>query len=409
MGILKLHVLDVGQGASAILDFGNNQYGIIDCGGSKGGNDAPIVEFFRKSIRTVPSTRIIFLLISHLDLDHVRAIGALMADPDIEKRVERLYCNTLEYRALLDAIKDRTLKPKSGVAASVEKQRTFSALRYLGELVLRRLNNELDFHFECISPEPSDPARYPVPLVFSPSIGSAQLWAPSQRLRDLGLKNIRRPAASLLRAILSGHEVEDWNTSSIVITFEIGGRRVLLAGDATYKTWQEILDRAGSSWEGADIVVAWHHGAKLGSHNEIDYDALVWERVLRRDGRIVCISCGSHNNYGHPDPYTVEMIRRHSGEVFCTERAGKRVDIVDDRDEDATTIYLLGVAKSELWTEDERTCCGNILIEIQDTGSIKVSCSNGECGDRNSRRGCCTNIHGQLVNPSTSSPRTDAD
>jgi beta-lactamase superfamily II metal-dependent hydrolase len=405
MGTLKLHVLDVGQGASVILDFGNHEYGIVDCGGSKGGNDAPIVQFFKKALRTAPSTRIVFLLISHLDLDHVRAVGALMDDPDIEKRVERLYCNTLAYRALLDAIKNRVLKPKSGVAASVEKQRTFSSLRYLGELVLRRLKTESDFHFQCLAPEPSNPARYPVPLGFSSGLGGAHLdlWAPSQKLLDLGLEGIRRPAASLLRAVLSGHEVEDWNTSSIVATLEISGRRVLLAGDATYKTWQEILDRAGSQWEGADIVVAWHHGGKLGSHNGTDYDALVWGRVLRRDGRVVTVSCGSHNSYGHPHPYTIETVKRYGGEVYCTERTGQRLDVVDDRDEDATLIYLLGVAKSELWTEDERTCCGDILIEIQATGSMEVSCSNGECDHRNSRRGCCTNIYGQLVKVSTSS------
>jgi hypothetical protein len=185
-----------------------------------------------------------------------------------------------------------------------------------------------------------------------------------------------------------GREVEEWNTGSVVMTVTVAGHRVLIAGDATQQTWHDVLERAGELWQGADVVVAWHHGARLGSKDGTDYDSLVWRRVLAREGKIVCISCGSGNRYAHPHDETLRAIKEHAGQIYCTQRK-KSIDDSSVETDDSITLLRI-MSKSELWVEDDGTqCCGDIVVEIGPPEGLAVKCSTGDCAARESRVGCC--------------------
>jgi beta-lactamase superfamily II metal-dependent hydrolase len=388
MARMKLHVLDVGQGSSAILDFGNHRYGIVDCGGKRG-PESRIVGFLHRARRLNPAMRILFLLVTHLDLDHVRAIDGLIEDPDIERRIEKLYCNDLAYRTLLTAMR-KAVKPEGGVAFNPNNASALKALAYLGDLVHRKSQTDRDFHYQCLAPE-SDPERYPVKLQVHSLVDEPviELWAPSQFLQNFTIGAIDRPQKELFRAVFSGQEVEDWNTGSVVMTITVAGKRLLIAGDATRRTWTEIFERAKERWTGADAVVAWHHGGKLGSSDGVDYDSLVWRRVLARDGKVVLISCGSGNRYGHPHLETLGAIEACGGKVFCTQRF-QSVDPEPPSPRDEVEKVLYRKSKGRARAEDDGgQCCGDIVVEFGPPEGITVRCSTSDSGERKSGDPCC--------------------
>src|SRR5688572_805028 len=112
--MLHLVVFDVGQAASAVLRLTRSEFAIIDCGLGRHVTRNPVLEYLRKAIAEDSKTSIRFLAISHLDLDHISGLEELLGDPAIASRIERVYCNDLEYRALWDAVQKRVI-PGSGV------------------------------------------------------------------------------------------------------------------------------------------------------------------------------------------------------------------------------------------------------------------------------------------------------
>lgn len=392
MSLLKVTVLDVGQGSSTVLDLGKHRYGIVDCGGgplrgASGGS--PLFRFLRRARAANPHMRIAFILITHLDLDHIDAISEFASDPDLERRVERIYCNDLAYRRLLVAVR-AAVKPGMGIGLNPTSSAKLRALRYLGELVARRAAQEKDFHFECIAPEASDINRYPVKLNL-PSLPNVDIhiWAPSHQARHKALMRIPQQSHELLSTLLSGREVDDWNTASVMLTVTAARRRVLIAGDATRNTWDDVLRRAGPTWVGADVVVAWHHGAKLGDGGT-PHDGLVWERVLSRDGKIVCVSCGGHNRYGHPHPEMIGAAVRSGGHIFCTQRRGSRaITPISGGSGSAHVRVLRDIAKRDPWSSGLQ-CCGTITVSIGLQGELETVCESTLCNDRITIAGCCS-------------------
>jgi len=191
----------------------------------------------------------------------------------------------------------------------------------------------------------------------------------------------------LRRAIFSGGEIEDWNAASIVMTISVNGRRVLLEGDANQQTWAEILERG--QWKGTDIAVAWHHGARLGRRVDVDYDSHVWQQVLSKDVKIVCISCGSHNRYGHPHRETIEAISSQTGSIYCTERTPPKVrDELRLDDDTARELAKRSIGGFRIERDDK--CCGNIKLSIDSAGNVTVQCSKIECEKRSKDHPCCT-------------------
>jgi beta-lactamase superfamily II metal-dependent hydrolase len=371
---LKVHVLDVGQGAATVLDFGQARYGLVDCGGQVGTSNAAVVRFLRDARRANPFMRIVFLLITHLDFDHIRAIKGLFSDGDLRDRIERLYCNDLAYRMLLKVLRD-AIRPGQGIGFNQSSRPALEVLQALGSFVLSR-SAKANLHFEFVAPEASDPERYPVPLVV-PGLGAnvvLRLWAPSQRLRDEALELQAWNETEVLRAVFSGREIEQWNAASAVVSIDVGKSRILLTGDATSRTWEEILQRAGASWVGADAVVAWHHGGRLGTRGGFDHDEHVWSRVLRKDGGVVCISCGAQNRYRHPHDETLRAVGKCRAETYCTQRGRARRETQVPLPRDSGTMLLRSAAKA-LWVEEtpDGRCCGDIILEVGDGHPLSVS------------------------------------
>lgn len=124
-----------------------------------------------------------------------------------------------------------------------------------------------------------------------------------------GSLDLRAPPPDSLIAA-SGNAAE--NDRSLVATLAIGEARVHLPGDAEVSAEQAALSIAGRLAR-ADVLKAPHHGSRTSSTRE-------WlERIAPR---IVLVSCGEGNRFGHPAPSTLGRYRRLCARVYRTDREG---------------------------------------------------------------------------------------
>jgi competence protein ComEC len=108
------------------------------------------------------------------------------------------------------------------------------------------------------------------------------------------------------------------NDDSLVIELRFGQVSMLLTGDIGREVEQELIP----ALDLLPIVVlkSPHHGSGTSSSKEF---------VEAIKPKVVVISCGRGNSYGHPLPYVLDRYRAVNAEVFRTDREGQ-IDLVTD-------------------------------------------------------------------------------
>ncbi|HEX4966598.1 MAG TPA: hypothetical protein VF173_37660 [Thermoanaerobaculia bacterium] len=358
--------------------------GIIDCGVESASHN-PLSKAILDIIDRNKETTIDFLMITHLDWDHISGLSDLILDNRILKRIERIYCNGAEFRTLWEVAK-KTLRPGTGVATNVSSERKLTALGALAETLRLAALKRQDLHFELVAPSGSMPSVYPVKLE-QKLLGevSLSLFSPSQALRDRAfsvLSSLSEPNSDLSTFLGSMLESKvDWNAASAVVALDYKGRRVLFGGDANILTWKEISNRIASlSQIECDVVIAWHHGARLGFSSGRDYDSSIWEGVLgknRDDHKYVLISHGC-GRYGHPHIETVTSVVKNDGLIYCTQLHRKREVSLSELPGDCEKLGIMGSG----WDGEDvdviqtsNACSGNITVTIADDGLVSVNCA----------------------------------
>jgi beta-lactamase superfamily II metal-dependent hydrolase len=400
--MLRLTVFNVGQASSVLIDFGRGRLGVIDCGAGVSGKN-PLAEELAGRLRREPATSIIFLLLTHLDWDHINGFVDLAENITIRNKIRRIFCDSTEFRSLWEVVTSFLRgRDRAGLEKNVTTSRNIRSFGFINKIISSPPPGVgLDFHGSLISPQPANPEEYPVRLRLSELSDDfvLLLLSPSQALRDRAAQGIRaslqedRLASDLLKSI--GGSRPDWNAASTVLVIEHGGARVLLSGDANSLTWSEIFSRGGDRYLNSDVAVAWHHGARLGSRKGENYDEKVWSSVLRREvGKSPCVlishGCG---HYGHPHEDTIRSIKNYGGTVACTQlRERSPISAADY----SRAINFLGLnvfpnlAEGwDIYSEDVNACSGNIVADIGETGSVSIACEGPRQFGGPSRPPCC--------------------
>lgn len=386
--MLTLTVFNVGQAASSLLQFDDDICAIFDCGSCPTTGFNPLVRRLRELIKLKPSLRIAFVALSHLDLDHISGVAEVLEDRSIAPRIGLVYCNGLEYRALMTVLR----RLPRGVGYGFNPHLT-SQLRGLRALI-RFVSSESrkvgsSRHFEATAPIGSAPSTYPVRLIVPgvPDRFVLELWGPSQRLRDRALSTIGNIETD--EVIAKSRNNPDWNTASLVLTVTYSGRRLCLAGDATGTTWAEILLRARNMPK-SDVVLCWHHGGSLAAGRPDGHDEHIWRSVAKAPVALSSHGCG--NSYGHPHERTIAAVRAVAGQIYCTQL--KEPEVADPEEvaggfPDAG-IALTAGSPDDLLTyrlSDSR-CCGDLTVSIDRGGNV-VPRSQRAAADRQHNRRCC--------------------
>jgi competence protein ComEC len=128
-------------------------------------------------------------------------------------------------------------------------------------------------------------------------------FAPLQR--DTSFAVADRSTLDVFRGLESGGE----NDRSLAATLRTSGVSILFAGDLESAGEDAVLPRLAR----VQILKAPHHGSRTSSGQP-------W--VDRLKPRIVLVSCGERNRFGHPDPDVLDRYRRSGAAVWRTDQEG---------------------------------------------------------------------------------------
>jgi competence protein ComEC len=124
------------------------------------------------------------------------------------------------------------------------------------------------------------------------------------------------------RAVASNDALRDANEISAVMRLRYGQFSALLTGDAPTEVEDSLIHHLGPSLR-SQVLKAGHHGSSTSTSE-------AFLRAVRP--RLVVISVGRRNRYGHPAPEVVARLRRDGIEVARTDRESTvslRVDAPD--------------------------------------------------------------------------------
>ncbi len=109
------------------------------------------------------------------------------------------------------------------------------------------------------------------------------------------------------------------NSDSLVLLLEYDGNndayidyRILMTGDAEKEEIRSIVHEGLVG--DIDILKIGHHGSRNGLYED-DLKVLSPEMAL--------ISCGVHNRYGHPAPFTLELLQKYTVDIYRSDFDGE--------------------------------------------------------------------------------------
>ncbi|AEV82288.1 competence protein ComEC [Actinoplanes sp. SE50] len=104
----------------------------------------------------------------------------------------------------------------------------------------------------------------------------------------------------------------DPNNNSLVLRATLGGRTVLLPGDAETEEQNDLVARVGAAGLRADVLKVAHHGSALQSP----------ELLTAVDPAVALVSVGVGNDYGHPNLSLLARLARDGARVMRTDESG---------------------------------------------------------------------------------------
>lgn len=259
---MEIHFVDVGLGTCQIAHLGNNEAIVIDCGIKSD-------EIAAKSLKRLGIDRIVRLITSHSDNDHVGGAPTILND--YQGRIDQIL-----------AVQDH---------------------KWLESIYWKRI----DYFIDQGVIDPGSVKRLELNQKHKPRL----VWSNDKgsRLRLVSPTYVRN---------LKAQQNNSSNGTSAVFILDHCGKRVVFAGDSEIPQWKEIYQQRQSSGLGrldCDILAVPHHGGLLdGNDNDMDW---LYDQVVRSDFAV--LSVGTRKNPKHPRPEIIARLLRAGSKVLCTE------------------------------------------------------------------------------------------
>jgi competence protein ComEC len=121
---------------------------------------------------------------------------------------------------------------------------------------------------------------------------------------------------------------DNLNNASVVVRLTYGSKRFLFTGDAEVAAWKNMLDFEKDKLR-ADLLKAPHHGSSNGTTKDV-LDAV--------KPSIFTISCAVGNDYHHPHPKVVGLLKQNSSiRVYRTDLGGTITAVCDGNNIEMST------------------------------------------------------------------------
>jgi beta-lactamase superfamily II metal-dependent hydrolase len=144
-----------------------------------------------------------------------------------------------------------------------------------------------------------------------------------EQVRERDLTYLRAEARALrlgsatIRVLPPDPDAEEQNDRSIALVVEFGSFRALLTGDSEIEALAHFV-RIGVPQ--VTVLKAAHHGSRNGV-------TPAWLAATKP--RVVVISCGRENPYGHPHAWALRYYEGSGAEVYRTDRDGTITVLAD--------------------------------------------------------------------------------
>lgn len=254
---MEVYFLDIGRGTSNAILLGNSRAIVIDCGQNS--------DILLQLLATLKIQEIAVLALSHNDDDHVG--GALKVLTAYERRIDRI--------CFLDD-------------GRVISRRFWTKIR-------QQIQDQTISQNQLVRIEATD-----APKVLhdqkEPAELSLSAWSPrfGENLQAIGS---RSP-----------------NATSGVLVLQVGGGRVVFAGDSTISQWRTIRQGREHPLQ-CDILAVPHHGGIVWS----DREEIGWLYTEGVRPRHAIISAATSNTDRHPRPEVIQELISAGATVICTQ------------------------------------------------------------------------------------------
>ena len=286
--VAECYFLDVGQGASQVINLGGGNAIVIDCGP----NGHVLCDLLRRKLRI---TRIAALILSHNHQDHVGGMPAVVRN--YRKAIDHIYL-----------LQDMDAK-------KLQASKTF---RFLEEE-----------HTKGNIPAP-------IPLI---QASSNHCLYPSINQDENALKlNLLFPD---FFDNVHGQTSQNQNHTCGVLLLECGEKRILFPGDAEIDAWRTIYKKRNEQSVRCDVMAIPHHGGQIVRYRKKDetYDelheaissGLEWMYTQAIVSTTTVVSVGTSNSYPdqHPLPPQIDAVRKSGSCVMCTQITKRCVEDVE--------------------------------------------------------------------------------
>ena len=374
--LVRIEVLNVGQGLGVILDFNNGQFGVVDCGPRLGAGNV-VHQRLKEKVEQGKLGSIEFVLLSHLDVDHIGGLSDILMDSALVARIKKIVCNDAQYRLAVELLRkvgtSLVKQVDAGETGILRHEGSLARIRALGHLKAALANEEAHEHVE-VTLAKDDAGK----ALFRSSMGvNVVALGPTGEMRDVarsGLPDITEAAATrdILRLIPTLERV--WNDGCIILSVRAGKKVVLLPGDMTWQALQNLIgeERRRKKLK-SDAVVAWHHGGRLWNRGDSTRDRQAWRLALRKAGGLVIISCGTGNRYGHPHQESVEGISAAGGTMVCTQLSEGTWEEGVSESGLRDFLDVLPYSRVSLRRRSGRACWGDVVLEIAEDSTVHLT------------------------------------
>ncbi len=106
-------------------------------------------------------------------------------------------------------------------------------------------------------------------------------------------------------------DFDDANEQSLVVKLEYGNNGVMLAGDTSYRSWKEFVEKKYSNNDlSSDILLASHHGSISFFDDPNDEQNHYVSHIKKINPAMTIISVGDNDT--HPDENAVKLYKKYS-------------------------------------------------------------------------------------------------
>ncbi|WP_315721606.1 MULTISPECIES: MBL fold metallo-hydrolase [unclassified Bradyrhizobium] len=295
--MLTIHVLNVGHGHSAIVEFDNGAekvFGVVDSNVPKGETEPRALT----KLRQLGAKRLSFVCLTHPHTDHFKGLYRIIQayDGSIDYFFSCPFGGLIHNRARLKKLAEklREIKNSSEGEPVKEAVELLSIIKWADERARAR---SLDWH-ECAG-------EY---LALGPTGFSGVSIAtilPPNRAKGGYIQQIERQDGFVLNTFRE-------NEISLALQFSYGGTAIVLGGDGTVANWRDRR-RWETNTEApimASVVNLPHHG----SRRDCPDDVLAQLFSVQGD-RAGITSADGHS---HPSIEVIKWMEQHGVKPYCT-------------------------------------------------------------------------------------------